>query len=277
MADQAENYDVVILGAGPSGVEAAATAARHERSVAIVSDGKFMGYGLEGAFKSKSQYEIARAHHAVRHRWNLALGGYEINFEALSVANSAGAEALRRVHAGRLEKLGVTIIEGHGRFVDPHTVAVGERHLHGEHLLIATGTRPRVLPGMEPDGVHILTSDEVVDLARPIASMLILGAGVIGCEFASIFASFGTQVTLVDTKARIFSHDDEDLSEILERSFEQLGIRIVRSARCQGIQVVDGKAHTDLGDGEPIVTEVAVLAVGRAASTNTLGDRKSGG
>ena len=92
MADS-ESYDLVVIGAGPSGVEAAATAALRGMNVCVIGGGQFMGYGLEGAFKSKSLYEIARSHHAVRYRWKLAEGGYDVNFSALRAANSAGAEA----------------------------------------------------------------------------------------------------------------------------------------------------------------------------------------
>ncbi len=267
---EAESYDLVVIGAGPSGVEAAATAALRGMNVCVIGGGQFMGYGLEGAFKSKSLYEIARSHHAVRYRWKLAAGGYDVDFSALRAANSTGAEALRKVHARQLERLGVTLVEGFARFVDPHTVEVAKRRIRGEFLLVATGTRPRVLPGMVIDGERIMTSDEVVNLDRSIPSVLILGAGVIGCEFASIFAAFGTRVTLVDTKERIFAHDDEDISAILQRSFQRLAMKVIPSARCQGMRVVNGCVHTDLGTAAPVVTDAAVVAVGRVANTADL-------
>ncbi len=269
MVGDASRFDLVILGAGPSGVEAASAAALRKMRVALVSDGDFMGYGLEGAFKSKSLYEIARAHHKVLHRWHLA-DGYTMNFAALRAANSAGAEALRGVYVGQLRTMGVTIIEGRGRFEDPHTIAVGDRKLRSEFIVVATGTRPRVPRGVEPDGTLIMTSDEMVNLDRSLASLLILGSGVIGCEFATIFASLGTRVILVDTQKRIFSHDDADISELLQQSFQSLGVEIKPSARCRGMRVVDGAVHSDLGQGEPVVTDAAVLAVGRVPTTGDL-------
>jgi len=269
--DPTDRYDLVILGAGPAGVAAATDAGLRGLKTCLVGEGRFYGYGLEGAFKSKSLYEIARAHHAVRHRWELAADGYTVDHEALAAANEAGAEALRGVHRRKLEGLGVTVIEGRGRFADPHTVAVGDRRLRGEHVLVATGTRPRTLPGIDPDGERVLTSDHIVDVRRPLPSLMILGAGVIGCEFASIFASLGSRVTLVDTKERIFSHDDPDVSALLQAAFERHGVTVIPSARCQGIAVADGVVRSDLGEAGAVESEAALVSIGRVANTGDLG------
>ncbi|MBL4846419.1 MAG: NAD(P)/FAD-dependent oxidoreductase [Planctomycetes bacterium] len=272
-----EKFDLVVLGAGPAGVAAATAAALRGMTACLISGGVFLGYGLEGAFKSKSLYEIARSYHSVRNQWGLVSGDHEVDFGALSAGNTAGAEALRAVRQAELLELGITTIQGNGRFTDPHTLIVdGEREVHGEFVLIATGTRPRMLPGMLPDGERILTSDHVVKLARPLSTLLILGAGVIGCEFASIFASLGSKVTLVDTKERIFAHDDPDVSDLLCASFDRMGVTVIPSARCKGMKVSDGQVHTDLGRDEPVVTDAAILSVGRVPNTQNLGLGKAG-
>ena len=275
MSSDSASYQLIVIGGGPGGVTAARTAALQGWRVALISGGPLMGYGLHGAFKSKSMYEIARAHHAVQTRWDVLKGEHDIDFQAICRANANGADDIRRVHRQQLESLGVEVIAGMASFLDPHTVEVelnagGSRALRGERFVIATGTTPRVLPGVEADGRQIMISDDVVDLEQRPESILILGAGVIGCEFASIFASLGSRVVLIDTKPIIFSHDDRDLSVMLACSLRQLGVDVRPSSRCASMTRVDGRVHTDLGDGEPIVTEAALIAIGRIPNTARL-------
>ena len=269
-------YDLIVIGGGPGGVAAATSAALRGKKVALVNAKELMGYGLEGAFKSKTMYEIAREFYILRTRWEGVVTGARVDFGAIYQKSEGGASRLRSVRAQQLQEVGVEIHYGWGKFIDPHTLHVdltagGELTLTATNFVIATGTSPRHLRGMEPDGKHILTSDEVVNIDRPIESMLILGAGVIGCEFASIFASLGTRVTLIDTQARIFSHDDPDISEMLERSMHMLDIDILRSARAESMELVDGKVHTSLRGGRVIESDMALLAIGRVPNTSGMG------
>lgn len=271
-----QHFDLIVLGAGPGGMIAAQAAALKGKNVALINGGKLMGYGLEGAYKSKSMYEMARSHHAIRYRWQLAEDGYNVNHKAIHAANEASANALRDVHRAQISRLGVQLFEGFGTFTDPHTIRVNDTLLHGTNIIIATGTSPRVLPHIQPHPGRIFTSDDVVDLDQQVASMLILGAGVIGCEFASIFAALGTQVVLIDTRDRIFSHDDEDISRLLRTKLEELNIVIYRSARCESIVMQDSDVVTTLQSGEQIVTQTALLAVGRVPNTQNLGLEQAG-
>ena len=276
-----QSFALVIIGAGPGGIAAAKAAALRGLRVALINYGHLMGYGLEGAFKSKSLYEIARAHRAVHHRWSLAQGGYQIDFDAIYRANQEGAQGLRHVHRQQLIDMGVALFEGFGTFVDPHTIAVMKHdqeiaRLVAEHIIVATGTRPRLLPGLRPIPQKILTSDEIVDTSAPAASMLVLGAGVIGCEFASIFAALGTKVTLLDTRERIFSHDDEDISALLQHGLRETGVEIIPSIRCKQIFLEQEKVHTLLEDGREIITETALLAIGRTPNVEGLHLERAG-
>lgn len=266
---QPDPFDLVILGAGPGGVTAAKAAAIGGLRVALVGADPILGYGLEGAYKSKALWEVAREYHIVRSRWGLTPSAGALDMAGISAAGRAGAEDLRGVHLGELTRLGVSFIAGRGRFLDPHTIAVGDRRLHGAHVIVATGTRPRSLPFAPVDGVRILNSDHVVDPERVPASLLVLGAGVIGCEFASIYAALGARVHLLDTRARILSHEDPDISALLARSFERLGVRILPEARCTRIEPGD-PVRTHLADGTVIETAQVLLAVGRTPNTDDL-------
>ncbi|MEL6181987.1 MAG: FAD-dependent oxidoreductase, partial [Myxococcota bacterium] len=178
-----DEYQLVIIGGGPGGVTAARTAALQGWRVALVSGGPLMGYGLDGAFKSKSMYEIARTYHAVQNRWKLLRERQEIDFGRVYKANAQGAEDIRVVHRSQLVSLGVEIIEGMAHFRDPHTIEVrmGDngalKTIVGERFIVATGTTPRMLPGVEADGRQIMISDDIVELDRRPESILILGAG----------------------------------------------------------------------------------------------------
>ncbi|MFT7578401.1 MAG: dihydrolipoamide dehydrogenase [Myxococcota bacterium] len=271
-----EHFDLVVLGAGPGGATAAKAAALRGLRVALVDDGDLLGYGLRGAYQSKAMFEIAREHYVMRQRWELSLDRLAADFAKFTQASGAGADALRAVHRSEFDRAGITVVAGRGHFRDPHTIAVASALLHGAHIMVSTGTRPRVLPGVTLDGERILTSDEVVDHDDQPESLLVLGAGVIGCEFASIFAALGAQVTLLDTRARILSHEDPDISEVLRRSLERLGVRIEASVRCKGMEVRGEKVHTALDDGRILETDAALLSIGRVPNTEGIGLEAAG-
>lgn len=282
MGSHEYDFDLVVLGGGPGGVATATSAALRGYKVAVVSANWLMGYGLEGAYKSKSMYELARHLHKARLYWGKAAA--ELSRDPIKVYQntSAGAARLRNVHRHQLEKMGISLFEGFGRFEDPHTILVesqdsGEtRTITGDKITIATGTRPRCLPGMDADHKHILTSDEVVNIHHSVESMLILGAGVIGCEFASIFAAMGTKVTLIDSQPSILPHDDPDISKLLAGSLRAMGVEIINNERSQGMEVMDGRVHTTLRSGRVVETESALLAIGRIPNTGDLNLEKAG-
>lgn len=274
---EVREYDLVILGGGPGGVAAATSAALRGMKVALVNAQALMGYGLEGAYKSKMMYEIAREFYSLRTRWHEVVQGARVNFHAIHKKNRDGADKLRQVHAESLREMGIDLIVGWGRFVDPHTIEVGDDlQLRTRYAIIATGTSPRTLKSFNVDGEYILTSDEIVDVKRQINSMLVLGAGVIGSEFATIFAALGSEVTLVDTQPRIFNHDDADMSAVLTRSMKELGVKIRASERAQSMVVKDGRVHTTLKDGSEVITDAALLAIGRAPNTKGIGLEAAG-
>jgi len=272
----AYDYDLLIIGGGPGGVAAAKLGALRGLHVGLVADDNLLGYGLSGAYKSKAMYEMAREYITFHRRWNIDPLASGVSFADISNTNMAQAEELRQVYVRQFEEIGIPIIQGYGRFVDPHTVEVGGKAVTGGHVVIATGTRPRLLPNMEMDGRHVLTSDEIVLLDRPIQSLLVLGAGVIGCEFAAIFAAFGVDVTLVDTRERILPLEDADIAALLTRSFTDLKVTVRGNARCKGVEIVGDRVRTDLGDGAPVETDAVLLAIGRVPNTRGLNVEAAG-
>ena len=265
-----QTADVVILGAGPGGLSAATALALRGLDVTVVSNGHLMGYGIEGAFKSKAEFEIARLYANTALRRDLFTMQPAPNFGAVKGAIEHTAKHLSSGIKTRLQRLGIKLLKGVGQFVDPRTVVVGDDIVRAENIVIATGSVPRVFPGVTVDARRVLTSDEIVRLTALPESLLILGAGVIGCEFASIFNELGAKVLLVDTQARILSSEDEDLSGFLASEFSQRGIEVIPSCRFEKLEVGEKGVSTILSDGQRVQTESVLLAVGRNPSTSAL-------
>ena len=265
-----QTVDVVILGAGPGGLSAATALALRGLDVTVVNNGHLMGYGIEGAFKSKAEFEIARLYANTALRRDLFTMQPAPNFGAVKGAIEHTAKHLSSGIKTRLQRLGIKLLKGAGQFVDPRTVVVGDDIVRAENIVIATGSVPRVFPGVTVDARRVLTSDEIVRLTALPESLLILGAGVIGCEFASIFNELGAKVLLVDTQARILSSEDEDLSGFLSREFSQRGIEVIPSCRFEKLEVGEKGVSTILSDGQRVQTESVLLAVGRNPSTSAL-------
>lgn len=271
MALMTQTVDVIVLGGGPGGLSAATVLALRGRDVVIVNHGPLMGYGIEGAFKSKAAFEIARQYAQMSLRPDLFDNQSTPSFDKAQRNITLAAEDLRSGIEARLQRLGIKFLEGRGRFADPKTIVVGEETLLARHIVIATGSVPRVFPGVTVDSQQVLTSDEVVGLISAPKSLLILGAGVIGCEFANIFNEMGSDVQLVDTQPRILSNEDEDLSGFLTRAFGARGIDVVPSSRFETLEVTDDGVRTTLSDGRHVHTDSVLFAVGRSANTGGLG------
>ncbi len=268
--------DIVVIGAGPGGLSAAGTLALHGRDVLVISDGHLMGYGIEGAFKSKAGFEIARLHaHATMRRDLFELPAAP-SFDAVEQSIEHAAKGLGDSIRNRLDRLGIEVVEGRGRFIDANSVMVGDDTIRARHIVIATGTVPRVFPGVRVDGHRVLTSDEIVGIKFLPKSLLILGAGIIGCEFASIFNGLGSKVKLVDTQDRILASEDEDVSRFLSRGLSMSGVDVIHSCRFEGMEVGKDSVTTSLSNGQQVVTESVLFAVGRNPNTDGLDTRAAG-
>jgi len=262
--------DVVVIGAGPGGLSAAVTLALQGREVLVVNDGHLMGYGIEGAFKSKASFEIARLFaHATMRRDLFDLPSAP-SFGAVEQGIERAAKDLGASIQTRMDRLGIELVKGRGQFIDPNTVRVGGDTIRANSFILATGTVPRVLPGVTVDGNRVLTSDEIVKLTSLPESLLILGAGIIGCEFASIYSELGSKVTLVDTQDRILSSEDEDVSQFLARGLSMRGVNVIPSCRFEGLAVGEASVITSLSNGQRAETASVLFAVGRTPNTGGL-------
>ena len=264
-----ERCDVLVIGGGPGGISAASKVVLRGKKTIIINDGPLMGYGIEGAFKSKAGYEIAREYLHVKYRDDVFGQIPVMDFSALQMGIERSAASLTAMLEARLQRLDVRVVQGKATFVDAHRVAVGDKQFSGDHVVIATGTRPRILPNMSVDGKRLITSDEVINLSDSPKSVLILGAGVIGCEFASMFNAVGTEVHLVDSRARIMTNEDGDISGFIQNAFDARGVNVIPSSRYQSYELQDDGVRTTLSTGD-IETEMILLAVGRVPCTDNI-------
>jgi dihydrolipoyl dehydrogenase len=263
--------DIVVIGAGPAGMAASLAAAARKRRVTLVSDGQFLGNGLQGAYKSKAMWELARDRVVARKiGYGYAPAGDRVSFREIHDQLESGVEELGELYLGYLARYGIELVRGRARFLDPHSIEAAGARIEADFFVIATGARPRTLPGVTVDGRHVVTNEGIVDLADGCESLLIVGAGVSGCEFASIFAALGTSVTLLDSASRLLGHEDKDVSDVITEVYRRRGIEVRFACRTRSMEVIGGRVKTTLDGGEVLLTQRALLSIGRVGTSEDL-------
>jgi dihydrolipoamide dehydrogenase len=269
--------DVVVVGAGPAGMAAALSAAACGRRVTLVSDGQLLGDGLQGAYKSKAMWELARDRMTARRQgFGYAPAAAAVRFDEIHEQLECGVAELCEMYAHYLDINHVELILARARFVDPHTIEAGRARIEADAFIVATGARPRGLPGVTIDGRAIMTTQHIVDVAENFEKLLIVGAGVSGCEFASIFAALGVDVTLLDSAPCLLNNEDADLSALITESYRRSGIDVRFSARTQSMERIGGHIKTTLADGSVILSDRVLLSIGREGMTSDLGLEAAG-
>ena len=275
-----ERFDLVILGSGPAGEKAAAQAGYFGKRVAVVERAlEPGGAGVHtGTLPSKTLRETALylSGHSARELYGIAVElEHDATLPRLMARKNQIAESESKRIRWNLERHGATYFHGHGRLVDRNTVAVrgtdGETRIEGEYILIATGSRPRHPPGIAFEDPQIHDSDEVLWIEQLPKSMTILGGGVIGCEYACMFAALGVTVTLVDARDAILPFLDEEIVGRLATAMERLGVTLRFGLRWGEVKRVGDVVRTTLADGTVLEAEQLLFAAGRVGNTDDLG------
>ena len=279
-------FDVLVLGAGSGGYACALRAAQLGLSVGLVEKDKLGGTCLHvGCVPTKALLHAAEVA-------DLARGSEQFGVRAtLDGIDMPGVIAYQDKVVSRLFKgltglikgRGITVIEGEGRLTGPHEVTVvptdptaSTTTYAGKHVVLASGSYSRSLPGLEVDGRRVLTSEHALLLDRVPATVVVLGGGVIGCEFASVWASFGAEVTIVEALPRLVAAEDEASSTALERAFKKRKIQVRTSTPFQSLKVTDEGVAVTVEGGDVIEAELLLVAVGRGPSTEGLGYDEQG-
>lgn len=284
--DDPDWFDVVVLGAGVGGYSAAFRAAQLGLRVALVDEDRVGGTCLHrGCVPTKAILEAADLAHRTRERGAL-LGvladGVRIDYAATAAHRDAAVARLWEGLRGLVRRSGVEWVAGRGRLDGPSRVAVAlgdgaTRTLAANDVILATGSRPRELPGLAPDGRRVVTSDHALAWDRLPSRLVVIGAGAVGCEFASAFHDLGAEVTLLEYLPALVPGEDAEVSRELRRSFERRGIRVITDARFDASAVVvreDGVSITagpDGGERSEIRADAILVAAGRAPRTEGIG------
>jgi dihydrolipoamide dehydrogenase len=275
VADNAgTSFDLVILGGGSGGYACALRAAELGLKVALIEKDKLGGTCLHrGCIPTKALLHAAEVADNVR---DSADFGVLSTFEGVDMAgvhkfkDGVINRAFRGV-TGLIKGRGITIVEGEGRLVSPNTVAVNGTHYTAPTIVLATGSYPRTLPGLEIDGERVITSDHALQLDRVPSSVIVLGGGVIGVEFASLWRSFGAEITIVEALPRLLPAEDEASSKMLERAFRRRGITARTNTTFKAVERTDDGVRLTTESGETLEAELLLVAVGRGPNTAGLG------
>lgn len=283
-------YDLVIVGAGPSGYAAAMRAIDFKKKTLLIERNRVGGAGVtHGALSSKTWWELSRSAAAFRKnlkRFNMEAPGAnysEIKSEVLAAVGERKSmleEHLELLKSSNYSDL-LQFKNGNARLVDQHVIEItngtSKERVQADYIILATGSRPRYLPELPIDEKIVMTSEGIEDMTDFPDSMVIVGAGVIGCEYATIFSGFGkTKVNLIDKGDRILPFEDDDVVNIIERNMENSGVLIHRNSKLIRMEIINNRVEYELeydnGDKEVFHVERALVSVGRVPNFEDLWD-----
>lgn len=298
-----EKFDICVIGAGPSGIAAAMRALDFNKKVLLIEKGKIGGAGIfNGALSSKTMWELSERVTDVNETMQLKGGEkFEMPWNELQGKVNEVVTQRSKQYTDQLEFLthntngNFTLKNGAAYFLNEHEIQItyqeGKEDKEGkeanqeviwaENIIIAVGSTPRKLPNINIDEEHIVTSDSIHDLKEYPKSMVILGAGVIGCEFATMFSNLGkTKVFLIDRANRVLPFEDNDVSDIVAENLRKKGVVVHNEANFERMEVKDGMVEYEIsypqGMTQVIRVEKALISVGRVPSIAKLGLENAG-
>ena len=272
------NFDLVILGGGSGGYAAALRSAQLGKSVALIEKDKLGGTCLHrGCIPTKALLHAAEVADVVKDASHYGIQAQfgSIDMNVFNGYRDGIVDRLFKGLTGLVNSKNVTVINGEGKLVGPKTVQVGADTYTGTNVVLASGSYSRSLPGLEIGG-RVITSEHALQMTFVPNKVIVLGGGVIGVEFASIWKSFGTEVTIIEGLPSLVPNEDASVSKALERAFRKRGIEFKTGVRFSGVEQHENGVVVSLESGEKLEAELLLVAVGRGPNTAGLGYEENG-
>ena len=273
------NFDLVVLGGGSGGYAAALRGAQLGLSVALIEADKLGGTCLHrGCIPTKALLHAGEIADGARDASHFGVNATfnSIDMTGVNAYKDGVVSKLHKVLQGLVKSRNITFIEGHGKLVSKDTIEVIGARYTGKNILLATGSYARTLPGLDIDGKKVITSDQAMKMEYVPKSVIVLGGGVIGCEFASVWKSFGAEVTIIEGLPHLVALEDESSSKQLERAYRKRGINFELGVRFKSHAVTADGVTVTLEDGKTFTAEVLLVAVGRGPVSANLGYEEQG-
>ena len=275
MSPTAEQFDVVVIGGGPGGYSAALYGAAAGLNVAVVEKDKVGGTCLHrGCIPAKEFLETASVYRTVAGAKEFGVQAEQpaVDFSVSQARKQKVVDQLWKGLSGLMKQRKITVVNGTGSLGPNRVVKVDDgTELRGEHVILASGSVPRTLPGFDIDGRFVVTSDEVLAADKLPASAVVVGGGAIGCEFASMMSDLGVQVSVLEFLPQILPGCDKDAADVIVRSFKKRGIDVRTGVEVKSHTTNEDSVTVTFGDSEQITTEVVVMAIGRRPLSENLG------
>lgn len=278
MSESGGTFDLVVLGGGNGGYAAALRAAELDMSVVLIEKDKLGGTCLHrGCIPTKALLHSAEVADSAKESENFGVKAtFEgIDIEAVHKYKDKVISGLHKGLSGLIKSRKITVVEGEGKLTGKDEVTVDGKVFKGKNILLATGSKPKTL-GLEIDGEKVMTSDQAMELGRVPESVIVLGGGVIGVEFASVWRSYGSDVTIVEALKHLVPVEEESSSKLLERAFRKRKIKSELGTPFESVKTTDSGVVVTLQGGKTLEAEVLLVAIGRGPVSEGLGYEEQG-
>ena len=276
-------YDIIVIGSGPGGYVAAIRASQLGKKVAIVEKAELGGVCLNwGCIPTKALLKSAQVYTYCKNaaHYGVAIEGeVKPDWEKVVARSRTVAETMSKGVAFLMKKNNIDILAGFGRLAGEGKVDVDGTIYEADAVILATGARPRQMPFMQVDGEHVISSKEALTLPTLPQSMIVVGSGAIGSEFACLYASMGVKVTIIEYMPQMMPLEDEEVAKAMERSFRKMRATVMTSTTVKNVAVVDGQCHVDIEGkkgAETLTADIVLSAVGVKSNIENIGLEKMG-